>query len=152
MAFSLSRPPPGYPGYQRRVGIHGRLQKAPVGGQTGEAPVPSEVAGDRVQYDGPMQRYERANMVHRLVIQMGLMVPSRRPGTRDKLVSRKRDKLVVEVGVYVQQRLALMEYKVKPMDAGEACMIHGARESGIPTAVVSIRGVQNTISIRQPGS
>ena len=90
-----------------------------------------------------MQRYERANMVHRLVIQMGLMVPSRRPGTRDKLVSRKRDKLVVEVGVYVQQRLALMELKVKPMDVGEA------RESGIPTAVVSIRGVQNTISIRQ---
>ncbi len=89
MAFSLSRPPPGYQGYQRRVGIHGRLQKAPVGGQTGEAPLPSEVAGDRVQYDGAMQRYERANMVHQLVIQMGLMVPSRRPGTRDKLVSCK---------------------------------------------------------------
>ena len=91
MAFSLSRPPPRLSGISEASwnSFHGRPQKATAGGQTGEAPLPSEVAGDRVQYDGARQRYERANMVHRLVIQMGLMVPSRRPGTRDKLVSCK---------------------------------------------------------------
>jgi hypothetical protein len=61
--------------------VHGRPQKAPVGGQTGEA-------GDRELDDGAMQRYERANLVHPLGIEMELMVPSRRPSPRNEFESR----------------------------------------------------------------
>ena len=56
--------------------FHERPQKAPVGGQTGKPPLPSEVAGDRVSYDGAMQRYERTHVVHPLGIEMEPMVPS----------------------------------------------------------------------------
>ena len=47
-----------------------------MGGQTGKPPLPSEVAGDRVSYDGAMQRYERTHVVHPLGIEMEPIVPS----------------------------------------------------------------------------
>jgi hypothetical protein len=65
----------------------------------------------------------------------GIIAPIWRINT--ELVSRNCDKLVVEVGVAndarnVQQWLAPTEYEFSPMDAGEACVVQGAKEVVLP--------------------